>query len=146
MPAESMVHALQLIWQRLKPGGLLIDIHPSGEPPPIDVRLGDMCHRVGWVAEEDDYIEYIQSDEALAEAVTRGWYTVRQAEQFAFTTYADNTCDLLTHLKTTWEDAIITERVIQQADDLLNSVEPEREIILREWIKILCLQKQDPPL
>lgn len=143
MPAESMVHALELIWQRLKPGGLLIDIHPSGEPPPIDVRLGDMFHRVGWVAEADDYVEYIQSDEALAQAVTRGWYALRQAERFAFTTYADTTCDLLTHLKTAWEEAIIAERVIQQADDLLNSVEPEREIILQEWIKIVCLEKKE---
>lgn len=142
MPAESMVHALHLIWKRLKPGGLLIDIHPSGEPPPIDVRLGEACHRVGWVAEADDYIEYIQSDEALAEAVQRGWYSLRQTERFAFTTYADNTRDLLTHLENAWEEAIIAERVIQQADDLLNSVEPEREIILREWIKMSCLEKR----
>ena len=120
---------------------MLIDIHPSGEPPPIDVRLGTAIHRVGWVAEEDDYEEYAQSDEALAEAVRRGWYTVRQAERFAFTTYADSLDDLLAHLADTWEDAIISERTIQQANDWLNSIEPDREIILREWIKMSCLQK-----
>lgn len=141
MGAEGMVHALERIRDYLQPGGLLIDIHPSGEPPPIDVRLGTAIHRVGWVAEEDDYEEYAQADEALAEAVRRGWYTVRQAERFAFTTYADNMDDLLTHLTNTWEDAIISERMIQQANDWLNSIEPDREIILREWIKMSCLQK-----
>lgn len=136
-----MVHALEQIKTHLPPGGLLIDIHPSGEPPPIDVRVGTATHRVGWIAEEDDYAEYLQADEALSEAVRRGWYTVRQVERFAFTTYADTMDDLLTHLATTWEEAIINERTIQQTNDLLNTIETDREIILREWIKMTCLQK-----
>ena len=137
-----MVHALEQVRNHLPPGGLLIDIHPSGEPPPIDVRVGTALHRVGWIAEEDDYAEYLQADEALAEAVRRGWYTIRQAERFAFTTYADNMNDLLAHLADAWEEAIISERIIQQTNDLLSTIETDREIILREWISMTCLQKR----
>ena len=145
MGAEGMVHALHQIYDHLKPGCYLIDIHPSGDPPPIDVRLGQQVHRVGWINEEDDYIEYTQADEALAEAVRRGWYKVNQAERFAFTTYADTMAELLAHLANTWPDARVAERTSQQVCDLLNSIEPDREIIVREWIKITCLEKVARP-
>ena len=50
-----MVHALETIHGLLKPDGRLIDIHPSGDPPPIIVRIGERSEIAGWLQETDDF-------------------------------------------------------------------------------------------
>ncbi len=41
MERAGMVHALETIQQLLKPGGILLDIHPTNEPAAIAVRPDD---------------------------------------------------------------------------------------------------------
>jgi hypothetical protein len=135
-----MVHALEQVHFLLKPDGFLIDIHPTPEPPPIDVRLGTETHRVGWVREVDDYCEYVAADEALTTAVSRNLYTWQKQDTFAFTTYADTILDLRRHLAQTWNDAIIDEDVIRRTLDLMQTPIPDQEVILREVIKIARLK------
>ena len=135
-----MVHALEQIHFLLKENGRLIDIHPQPEPPPIFVRLGADRHPVGWVRETDDYCEYAQADDALDEVVARGLYQWEQRGRFAFVTYADSIADLQTHLAETWNDAIIEDRVAQRTEELMASIEPEKEVILHEVIQIARLR------
>ncbi len=135
-----MVHALEQVHFLLKPDGILIDIHPQAEPPPIDVRLGEETQTVGWVREVDDYCEYVAADEALATAVSRNLYAWQKQDIFAFTTYADTILDLRDHLAETWTDAIIDNDVIRRSLDLMRTPEPEKEVILREVIKIARLR------
>ncbi|MBK6711143.1 MAG: hypothetical protein WBO48_01400 [Candidatus Promineifilaceae bacterium] len=135
-----MVHALEQIHFLLKGNGRLIDIHPPPEPPPIFVRLGADRHPVGWVREADDYCEYAQADDALDEVVARGLYRWEQRGRFAFVTYADSIADLQTHLAETWNDAIIEDRVIQRTEELMASIEPDKEVILHEVIQIARLR------
>ncbi|MCZ7669606.1 MAG: hypothetical protein M5U34_21730 [Chloroflexi bacterium] len=138
-----MVHALEKIHTLLKPDGFLIDIHPTPEPPPIEVRLGAESHRVGWVREVDDYCEYVAADEALATAVSRKLYTWQKQGTFAFTTYADTILDLRHHLAETWTDAIIDDDVIRRTQDLMQTPELDKEVVLREAIKIARLKPGD---
>jgi hypothetical protein len=135
-----MVHALEQVHFLLKPDGLLIDIHPTPEPPPIEVRLGRDVYTVGWVREVDDYCEYVAADEALETAVSRHLYTWQKQGTFAFTTYADTILNLRDHLAKTWTDAIIDEDVIRRTQDLMQTPEPDKEVILREVIKIARLE------
>jgi len=135
-----MVHALAQIHFLLKPDGILIDIHPTPEPPPIDVRLGADIHRVGWVREVDDYCEYVAADEALATAVSRHLYTWQKQGTFAFTTYADTILDLRRHLAQTWTDAIIDDDIIRRTLDLMQTPSDDQEVILREVVKIARLK------
>ena len=135
-----MVHALEQIHFLLKPDGILIDIHPTPEPPPIDVRLDADIHRVGWVREVDDYCEYVAADEALATAVSRNLYTWQKQGTFAFTTYADTILDLRQHLAQTWTDAIIDDDIIRRTLDLMQTPSLNQEIILREVIQIARLK------
>jgi len=136
MGLESMVHALEKIHFLLKPDGVLIDIHPSGEPPPINVRLGEEIHTVGWVREADDYCEYIQADDALETAVSRNLFAWQKQGTFTYTVYTDTILDLCDHLAETWADAIIDDEVIRRTQDLMQTPETEKEVILREIIKI----------
>jgi hypothetical protein len=139
MEPESMVHALELIHKLLTPDGLLVDIHPPPEPPPILVRLGAAEHLVGWVRELDNYEEYAAADVALATAVQRRLFRWAERGTFTFTTYADTMTALRDHLAETWHDARIDEEVMGYGQDLLQTAVPDKEVILRETIQIARL-------
>ena len=139
-----MVHALERAHWLLKGNGRLIDIHPSGEPPPIEVRQGRVTHHVGWLREEDDYIEYVHANEAIDKAVARSLFARERVGTFAYTTYADTLVDLQCYLETEWHDAFIEDVVAGQIEDLMNSIEPDQELILQDMIQIARLRPLPP--
>ena len=117
-----MVHALELVHDLLIERGFLVDIHPTGEPPRIEVRLGGHLHLAGWLNETDDYIEYTQASQALNEVVTNGLFALER--------------DLCAYLAETWQDALIDEQVAGVVEEIMQSPEVDKEIILREQVKI----------
>ena len=129
-----MVHALKQIQGWLKGDGHLIDIHPTGEPPPLHVQLGEERHLVGWVQEESDYVKYSQADEALNEAVQRGWFQVEQRQRVTFATYAPDLVSLRDHLREVWHDAQIEDLVAMQIESLLSNPTEDKELIVEEKI------------
>lgn len=130
-----MVHALEIIRGLLHGGnGRLLDIHPSGEPPPIFVRRDDERHLTGWIQEESDYASYAQAEDALREAVRRGWFRREQRQLVTFATYATDLAALREHLRHNWQDAWIEELVAMQIENQLNSLAREKEIIVEEQI------------
>lgn len=135
-----MVHALERAHWLLKENGRLIDIHPLGEPPPIEVRLGSEIHHAGWLREEDDYVEYVQAGEALDEVVSRGLFVRERVDTFAHTTYADTLADLQCYLETEWHDAFIEDVVAGRIEALMSSIEPDQELILRDVVQIARLR------
>ena len=138
-----MVHALEKIHASLEPDGSLIDIHPSGEPPPIEVRVGQQVTVVGWMKETDDFSEYAQASAALSEAIQRGWFDVERKGTFEFVTHADSISDLREYLAKEWKDAILEEAVIAKATELLNALERDKELMVREQIRIARLRAGD---
>jgi len=135
-----MVHALKKARGLLNGNGGLLDIHPAGDPPPIDVRLGDAVFTAGWLREDDDYIEYTQADEAIAEVVAHGFFAVDRAGTFDFVTYADSLADFRAYLEKERTDAYLDELVARRIAELMESVEPDQEIALREAIRIVRLR------
>jgi hypothetical protein len=135
-----MVHALKKIHNLLKPNGFLIDIHPSGEPPPIEARVGDQHYLAGWLKESDEGIEYLQADEALQSVVERGLFSVEKRGTFTFNTYAASLESLQSYLKDVWEDAILDEQVAGRVEELWSSPSKDKELILREIVKISRLR------
>ncbi len=131
-----MVHALEKIWQCLKPGGLLIDIHPTAELASITVRVNQRDNIAGWILESDDYEEYEWADAALARAMNRHLFEIEQHSTFEFVWHADNLAELRAYLKAEWRDAIIDDVTAMRIEDLLKSPEREKEIIVRERINI----------
>jgi hypothetical protein len=135
-----MVNALEKIHLLLEPGGFLLDIHPSGKPPPIEVRVGDRVYLAGWLTEDDEYLEYIHADEALQVVATRGLFAVEKKGTFSFNTYAGSLEDLIAYLKEVWEDAILEDKVAGRIEDLWRSPSNDKELIIRETIKISRLR------
>ena len=129
-----MVHALKQIHGLLQENGRLLDIHPIGEPAPIHVRLDDERHLVGWVQEGSDYEKYHQANDALEEAVRRGWFKMEQQQLITFATYATSLAALREHLRQNWQDAWIEDLVAMQIENQLSSLARQKEIIVEEQI------------
>jgi hypothetical protein len=135
-----MVHALEKIHDLLSPTGVLVDIHPSAEPPSILVRVAGAIHEAGWLRETDEYIEYEQADQALAQVIERGLFRLERRGVFRFTTHAPSLEDLRRHLEEEWQDAFIEDSTARWVEELLGSRERDKEILLRESVQIARLR------
>ena len=122
-----MVHALEIIHSLLVPAGFLLDIHPSGEPPAIEVRVGEAYFLAGWLIEADDYVAYLHADQASQAVVESGLFTIEGTGTFTFNTYAPSLGDLRAYIKEDWEDARIDDQVAGRVDDLWKSPVNEKE-------------------
>jgi hypothetical protein len=140
MESAGMVHALEHIHQLLRAGSTLIDIHPSGEPPTVEVRIGRQATVVGRMRETDDFVEYVQANDALVQAVRRGLYAVEREGVFQFATCADSVAELRGYLAKEWKDAILDESVAAQANELLCAPASGAELIVREQVCIARLR------
>ena len=134
-----MVHALEIIHQLLRPHGKLIDIHPVGEPSPIEVRMGGQKILAGWLTETDDFVEYKQADDALAQAIRRRWFLVEREVTFPFITHADSLNELREYLAKEWKDAILDDTTARKVEELLASPERDKELLVHDRIHILQL-------
>jgi hypothetical protein len=135
-----MVHALEKIHGLLQPGGMLIDIHPSPEPSSIQVRIAGEMHDAGWLREADDYLAYEQADQALAQVIEGGWFSLERKKGFRFTTHAASLDDLRQHIEDEWQNAFIEDSTARWIEDLLRTRERDKEILLRESVQIARLR------
>lgn len=118
MPAEGMVHALETIHEQLKPDGYLIEIHPNGQPPPVEALIADQLHLLDHLQETDDFIEYTQASAALDEVIRRGLYSLERQVSFDFITRADTVDEMLNFLAENWSDSIFPDQVGIKAQEL----------------------------
>src|SRR3990170_3459136 len=135
-----MVHALAKIHSLLQPTGVLVDIHPTPEPPAIQVRVGSKIHAAGWLREADDYVEYEEADRAIDEVIELGMFVLEQQGQFDFTTHAGSLKELQDHLEAEWKDAFIEDTTILTIEDFLRTRQRDKEILLRESVRISRLR------
>ena len=134
-----MVHALEIIREMLKRGGRLMDIHPSGDPPPIELLHGNSRTLLGYVGETDNFIEYAQADAAVAQAVANGWFSIEHQALFTFQTYADFVAELWGFLSRTWSDVILPDEAAAGEKE----TQPNQGVVVSEPVKISLLVHQD---
>jgi len=139
MAPESMVHALEIIWKLLKPDSHLLDIHPSGIPPQIILRIDSENHMLGNLQESDDFIEYSQASEAIQAIIQVGLFQLECSSQFNFVIHADTIPALVDFLKKEWKDSILAPEIIALADTLWQQFGAEKEILVSEldWMTLL---------
>ena len=134
-----MVHALEQIYDLLKPEGHLIDIHPTGELVKFIRPLNGQEHFMGNLQETDNYIEYRQADEALETAVSKGLFQVLETKEFNFHTYADSFENLKAFLEESWSDAVIPDDIITEAHKL-DKEHGKHTVFLREQTRLTMLK------
>ena len=135
-----MVHALEKIHRLLKPDGGLIDIHPPPDPASIEVRVGARTTLAGWLNETDDFAPYEDADRALAQVVQSGRFTVERDGTIALITHADTSAELREYVAEEWEHARIDDITAGRVDELLSTPGRDKEVILRETVRIARLK------
>ncbi len=140
MAPEGMVHALKLVHSLLKPGGMLIDIHPCGQAPLLQVSLSGRLHPAGVLQETDGFVEYAQAANALAHAAQNGWFGVETSTQFTYILHAETPSDLFEFLNAEWKDAVIAPDVSRYIEELYQSHSGDREVRLVETVTISRLR------
>ena len=140
MAVEGMGHALALAHEWLGENGRFLDLHPDGEPAPVDVQLGSETHRVGWVSEATDYAKYHQANQAIARAVRQKLFAIERQEIFHFHTYGDSLEAIQTYLAESWTEAHLDDLVVMRANDLLQSIVTPKQVIVTEIVRILRLR------
>ena len=136
-----MVHALELAHSWLKGNGRLLDLHPNGEPAPVNIQLGDETHRAGWITEETDYASYHQANEAIKQVVRQKLFTIERKTTVPAHTYGHTLADIQQYLTESWQDACLDDLLVMRANDLLQSVITPRRVIVTEMIRVLRLRQ-----
>lgn len=131
-----MVHALEITRDLLKQGSLLIDLHPSGQPPTIEAHVDGQLLLAGQVQETNDFVEYFQADAALADVTARGLFALERMELFPYLLHAPTVTAMADYIDAEWSDAVLVEAVIDRAKALLGQPGEGREIVAREIIRI----------
>lgn len=129
------MHALKRIHGLLKPGGVLIDLRPKGNPADFWGYKGEDPILLGHLEETDNFVEYHQAAQAMEEAIEKGWFQVQRIGEFDFAIHADSLEQMRDYLAIEWTDAVIPEEVWSNAQKL----GPER-ITLRDLVHIGILQ------
>jgi hypothetical protein len=140
MPPEGMVHALKLVYDLLAPEGRLIDIHPTGMPPLIELVTEAGRFPLGYLQESDNFIEYAQADATLNQVVEREMFVSERQGKFVFITHAASVAELSTFLSENWADAILPPSVAQQASELEMALGIQGRIQLSEHVRITRLR------
>ena len=130
------MHALEIAHSLLKRDGLLIDIHPSGQRPQFEVHVKGRVLLAGHVEETDDFVEYFEADNALADMVARGLFVLEETTLFPFLLHAPSIEAIVDFLQEEWSDAILSEAVIERATALLGEPGEGKEIVVREIARI----------
>jgi hypothetical protein len=112
-----MVDALRSAHRIVRPGGCVIDLHPTSDPPSVEVggRL------IGHVASDDAPIRHASAAIAIANAVDDGLFSVERRERFCFYTYGQSHTELADHIRTTWKNFSIDAQTLRRTRTALRS-------------------------
>ena len=131
-----MVHALEITHDLLKPGGLMIDIHPTGEQPLVEAHVDGEVRLAGYLDELDDFESYFKADEALAQVTSRGLFLLEREGSFTFLYHAATVAALADFIAAEWTNSVLPEETIEQAEALMGEPGDGREIVVREHVRI----------
>jgi hypothetical protein len=144
MAAEGMVHALEITHSLLKPGGLLIDIHPTSQPPRLEVHLDGEVWLAGYVGDRDNFIDYIQADQALLQVEARRLFHLERQKHFSFLHHADTIPEMLEYLAAEWSSAFFPPETLARAENLMGQPRQGVEIVIREPVRITRFSAMTP--
>ena len=135
MPAEGVVDALRKVHRSLRPGGLLLDVHPQTQPLPIEVRTGAGVTDLGQLEYSRGFIDTMSNAEAALASLDRdGTFRNEREEKFRLLHYFASLAE--------WQDYMAVEAPYYLPPDatMIESIGRElatagAELVLRESVR-----------
>jgi hypothetical protein len=137
-----MVDALRRAHRMVRPGGCVIDVHPTAAPATVEIGQTG----VGEIDTVDAPRRHAAAIAALARAVEDRLFVIDHMVDFAFYTYGDSIEELRDYVLEQWVEAQIAPALVARARDALRAA-PGARARLRELVRLNTLRPlfRDPP-
>lgn len=136
-----MVHALEKIYDLLKPGGILINIQPNEVARPIEIHGREGVREAGRSKNRQNYLPYKQAMAAVAGAVEEGLFELEREETFSYLDEFDTVAEMEEYVAENWQNSILPEDVLQRARELEQEIKGDTKAVVNEGILIQRLRR-----
>lgn len=130
-----MVDALRRARALLRPGGFVLDLHPTADRATIVVGTTT----AGVVDAGDAPERHQRACEAIDAVVREGLFVIEQSLVFDFSLYADTIDELQEHIVEDWNDARIGDETMARARALIAAL-PDAAVRVRERVRVTRLK------
>jgi len=131
-----MVDALRRAHRTIAPHGMVVDVHPTAAPPPVDVN----GRAIGNVVTDDGIERHAAADAAIPAVVNDGLFALERVIEFDFFTYGDTIDELRDYIVENWRDARIDDDVVQRTRLALTEVPPGVRPRVLERVRLTILR------
>ena len=142
----------------LRPRGLLVDIHPTGEPTHLEVWHAEYgaaedfagqpenleaVHRlpVGWLEHDESLQDFTAATDALAEALERG-FSLERSTTFDYRYFFDSLDELTEYLEDNEEHARASDEVLERALMAMKQAATPPKLVMVQRTIVTALRKQ----
>jgi hypothetical protein len=136
------VHALERIHGAIRPGGVLLDIHPLPEHARIEVVAGGLVVDAGRLDASRFIAKVLPAQAALADQAAAGSFVTEQVEAFDYLTWFDGIEEWLSYMAAEWVSADVPPTLAERVRALLpGGMGPIRT---RESVHAARLRRAEP--
>jgi hypothetical protein len=137
-----MVHALAESRRVLKAGGRLIDLRPYSSGWPVEILSRGTQTLVGPLDDSIGLGVDIASDNAVLEAIQRGWFEKENEGSFKFAYYWDSVDGMNEFVKENWrKSATVPASVLAEARRLVQLTGEQVEVRIRRTMLVASYRK-----
>jgi hypothetical protein len=138
-----MVHALERIWEALRPGGLLVDVRPVAARWPLEILADGQGIRAGRVDDSPNVADDHAADTAIRTAVRRRFFRPIARATFPFDYVWDSVAEMSEYVTANWEGcAVLQPDLLERAYRLERGSHGEKRVritmrmILRTYLRL----------
>jgi hypothetical protein len=134
-----MGHALEKAHRLLRPGGMLMESHFSGEPFSLEVHHQGQIKHTGPLERTNVFETFKQAKAALDQVVKTGLFWPVAERVFDYLVYADSLGVLRE-----WADEsylIIDDRVVRKINELVLGTGGAAQVVLRRQVRVGRLKR-----
>lgn len=138
-----MVDALSRIHRLLRPGGVLVDLHPQPTNSAVEVWQESRITQLGHIGSEDDVRDIMEARHSLDRVERDGWYSTERRRVFDLLFHFPGVDDWLTYMAEKEPEIELPEELVSQARRLLSA--DEGELVIREPVRASGLRRLPGP-
>jgi hypothetical protein len=136
-----MGHALEKAHRLLKPGGVLIESHFSGEPFLLEVHHQGQIKHAAPLDRAGDFETFRQAKAALDQAVKDGLFWPVAERVFDYLVYADSLDALREWWAETSSQLMIDGKIVRKVNELVPGTGGAAQVVLRRQVRVGKLKR-----